>query len=167
MIVEPANEPFLPAFRQGLQDVGYADGKGLVVEYRHVGPTLDRVPEYATELVRLGVGLLVVPGTAAARMAKTATATVPIVFVTAGDPVGSGLVASLARPGGNATGLSVLIPDLSGKQLELLKAAVPKLSRLLVLYNPDNPGVVKGAVSSAREAGRALGVEVEVLEARK
>ena len=166
MIVERANEPFLAAFRQGLQEVGYTDGK-IAVEYRRVGDSLDRVPGLTADLVRLGVDILVVPGTVAARRAKSVTTTVPIVFVTAGDPVASGLVASLARPGGNATGLSVLIPDLTGKQIELLKAAVPKLARVTVLSNPDNPGVVKGSMYSAREAGRALGVEVDGVEARR
>ena len=161
IIFEPANEPFLPAFQQGLQELGYAQGKGVAIEYRRVGSALDRVPDLAGELVRLGVDVLVVPGTVAAQLARNAATSLPIVFVSAGDPVGSGLVTSLARPGGNATGLSVLVPDIAGKHMQLLKATVPKLSRVTVLSNPELSSLAKIFLTSAREAGRAVGVEVK------
>src|SRR5580765_8547807 len=112
--------PFLPAFRQGLRDLGYTEGRNIVVEYRHAHGVLDRVSTLAAELVRLKVEILVVGGTKSSQLAKAQTTTVPNVFVTAGVPVGSGLVASLAHPGGNVTGISILSPELSGKQLELL-----------------------------------------------
>src|SRR5678815_3910193 len=114
-------DPFLAAFRQGLRELGYAEGKTIVVEYRYAHGMVDRVPEIVAELIRLKVDLLMVGGAAAARAAKAQTTTVPIVFALPGDPVGSGLVASLAHPGGNATGTSPLLPELSRKQLELLK----------------------------------------------
>jgi putative ABC transport system substrate-binding protein len=167
IIVEPANEPFLPAFQQGLKELGYVEDKGIAIEYRHVGTALDRVPDLAGELVRLKVDLLVVPGTVAARLARDAATSVPIVFVTAGDPVGSGLVTSLGRPGGNATGLSVLVPDIAGKHMQLLKTTVPRLSRVTVLSNPENSTIAKSFLASAREAGRAIGVEVQGVVVRK
>ena len=166
MIVEGPDQRFLLAFRQGLERLGYVEGRGIGIEHRLVGTALDRIPDLVGELVRLGVDVLVVGGTAAGQAAKAASSSVPIVFVTAGDPVGSGLVTSLARPGGNATGLSIVVPDLAGKQIELLKTAAPKLSRVTVLVNPENPAA-KNLLASAREAGRALGIEIEGLEARR
>jgi putative ABC transport system substrate-binding protein len=162
-----ASDPFLGAFRQSLHELGYTEGKGIVLEYRYADGRLDRVRGFAAELVGLGVDVLVVGGAASAQSAKAATATVPIVFATVGDPVQSGLVASLARPCGKATGLSTFGSELAGKQVELLKETVAKLSRVTVLYNPDNPNVAPGALRSAREAGRALGIEVRGLEARR
>lgn len=157
--------PFVAAFRQGLRELGYIEGQSIVVEYRHAHGALDRVPNLAVELIRLKVDVLVVGGTESAQLVRAQTTTVPIVFVTSGDPVGSGLVASLARPGGNATGMSILSPELSRKQLELLKAAVPQVSRVAVLYNPVNPA--GGAtVNETREAARSLGVELQVFEVR-
>src|SRR5262249_8621347 len=126
-------------FGQGLRELGYTEGQNIIVEYRLTAGRSDQIPKFATELIALGVDLLVVQGTVSAQSAKAAPSTVPIVFALAGDPVGSGLVASLARPGGNATGLSNLISELSGKQLEILKAAAPQVSRIGVLYNPVNP----------------------------
>jgi putative ABC transport system substrate-binding protein len=127
--------PFLSVFRQGLRELGYIEGESVVIEYRYLHGVPDRAPALAAELIRLNVDVLVVGGTVSARAAKAQTTTVPIVFTTVGDPVGSGLVASLARPRGNATGLSVLIsPELTGKHLELLKTAVPTVSRVTVLY---------------------------------
>jgi putative ABC transport system substrate-binding protein len=155
--------PFVAAFRQGLRELGYTEGQSILVEYRHAHGALDLVPNFAAELIRLKVDILVVGGTVSAQLAKTQTTTVPIVFATSGDPVASGLVASLARPGGNATGLSILSPELSGKQLELIKAAVPKVSRVAVLHNPRNPAA-GSAVQAAREAARALAVELKLLE---
>jgi putative ABC transport system substrate-binding protein len=155
--------PFVAAFRQGLRELGYTEGQSILVEYRHAHGALDLVSNFAAELIRLKVDILVVGGTVSAQLAKAQTTTVPIVFATSGDPAGSGLVASLARPGGNATGLSILSPELSGKQLELLKAAVPKVSRVTVLYNPVNPAA--GSVLNAtRDAAGALAVELQLLK---
>jgi putative ABC transport system substrate-binding protein len=158
--------PFVAAFRQGLRDLGYTEGQNIVVEYRHAHGVLDRVSNLAGELVRLKVEILVVGGTKSAQLAKAQTTTVPIVFATSGDPVGSGLVASLAHPGGNATGISILSPELSGKQLELLKTAVPKVSRVAVLYNPVNPAT-RDALNATRDAARALSLELQLLEIRQ
>jgi len=162
----PPSHPFIAAFRQGLRELGYTEGQSIAVEYRNAQGALDRVPEFAAELIRLKVDILVVGGTVSAQRAKAQTTTVPIVFATAGDPVSTGLVASLARPGGNATGMSILGPELSGKQLELLKAVVPQISRIAVLYNPLS-GAAGAALNSTREAARVLVVELEVLEVRK
>jgi len=156
----------LAAFRQGLRELGYTEGQNIVIEYRSTHGVPNQVSKLAAELIHLGVEVLVVGGTVSAQSAKAVTTTVPIVFTLAGDPVGSGLVASLARPGGNATGLSNLASELSGKQLELLKAAVPQVSRVTVMYNPANPGAGP-ALIRAREAARTLAVELQVLEMRQ
>ena len=160
-------DPFITAFRQGLRELGYTEGQNIVIEYRFTHGVLDRVPKIAAELIRLKVDVLVVGGTVSAQSVKAVTSTVPIVFTTAGDPVGSGLVASLAHPGGNVTGTSsILNPELSGKQLELLKAAVPHVSRVAVLYNPVNP-IAGHLLNGAREAARSLAMELQVFEARQ
>ena len=161
-----AGHPFVEAFRQGLRELGYVEGQNIVVEYRHVEGALDRIPALAGELVRAKVDVLVVAGSASARSAKAATTSVPIVFATSGDPVTSGLVASLARPGGNATGLSIISPDLGSKQLELLKASVPKISRVGLLYNPENPSA-RNQLSTASAAAKALGLELQSVEVRQ
>ena len=126
------NRSYTEAFRQGLRDLGYVEGKNLVIEWRSNEGKLDRNPALAAELVRLKVDVIVAVGSAEIRAAKEATAAIPIVMVRGGDPIGSGYVASLARPGGNITGLALLRPELSGKRLELLKEIVPKLSRVAV-----------------------------------
>jgi putative ABC transport system substrate-binding protein len=159
-------DPFLAAFRQGLRELGYTEGQNIIIEYRYTQGVGDRYPNLTAELIRLKVDVLVVGGTVGARSAKAQTTTVPIVLTLAGDPVGSGLVASLARPGGNATGLSNIIADLSGKQLELLQLAVPQVSRVTVLYNPANPAA-RAALNEARGTARALGIELHVLEVRQ
>jgi putative ABC transport system substrate-binding protein len=132
----------LEAFRQGLQELGYVEGKNIVIEYRYAEEKLDRLPALAAELVRLKVDLIVTGGAVITRAAKDATVTVPIVMAQDSDPVVNGFVASLARPGGNITGLSNFAPELSGKQLELLKEIIPKLSRVAVFgtssKNPAN-----------------------------
>ena len=138
-------------FRQGLAELGYVEGKNIIIEYRFAEVRFDRLPALAAELVRLKVDVIVTGGPPSTRAAKEATVTIPIVMTQVGDPVGSGFVASLARPGGNITGLSSLAPELSGKQLELLKEIVPKLSRVAVLgtsTNPDNAQDVKRSGSS-------------------
>src|SRR5262245_21252889 len=159
-------DPWIAAFRQGLRELGYAEGESILVEYRYLYAAHERVPDVAAELIHLKVDVLVVGGTIATRSAKAQTTTVPIVFALAGDPVGSGLVASLARPGGNATGLSNVVSELSGKQLELLKEALPKVERVVVLYNPENPAQ-RSAVHEARGAARVLALELQVLEVRQ
>jgi putative tryptophan/tyrosine transport system substrate-binding protein len=154
----------IEAFRQGLRDLGYIEGQNLIIEYRYAEGKLDRLPELAAELVRLKVDAIFVQSTPAVQAAKKATTTVPIVSVS-GDPVGLGLVASLARPGGNVTGLTNLTSELAGKRLELLKEVVPRISRVAVLWNPD-------ASSSAlrmREtdaAAASLGIKLQPVEVR-
>ena len=130
----------IEAFRQGLRELGYVEGKNIVIEYRYAEGKLDRLPALAAELVRLKVDVIVTAGPAPTRAAKEATATIPIVMAQDPDPVGNGFVASLARPGGNITGLSNLAPELSGKRLELLKEIVPKLSRVAVFGTSTTPG---------------------------
>ena len=152
----------LNAFRQGLRQLGYAEGKNIVIESRSAG-ALDRLNELATELVRLKVDVIVTRGPPATRAAKAATATIPIVMTQDPDPVANGFVASVARPGGNITGLSSLAPETSGKQLELLKETVPKLSRVAVLSTSTNPG----QALQLREIGLAagpLGVQLQSLD---
>src|SRR5215831_2668927 len=120
------------AFRKGLRELGYVEGKNIVIEQRYADGKFDRLPALAAELVRLKVDIIVTAGPQSTRPAKQATSTIPIVMALDPDPVGNGFVASLARPGGNITGLSSLAPEISGKQLELLKEVIPKLSRVAV-----------------------------------
>ena len=129
------------AFRQGLRELGYVEGKNIVIEWRSAEGKQDRLPALAAELVRLKVDIIVSGGPIPTRSAKEATSTTPIVMGFDIDPVGNGFVASLARPGGNITGLSTLAPEISGKQLELLREIVPKLSRVGVLGDVTRPGI--------------------------
>jgi len=129
----------IDAFRQGLNELGYIEGKNIVIEYRYAGGKLDRLPALAKELVGAKPDVIVAATTPSVLAAKQATNTIPIVFVSIADPVASGLVASLARPGENITGLTVLVPELSGKRLELLKEAIPSVIRVAALWNPANP----------------------------
>ena len=164
-----AASPHLPeAFRQGLRDLGYVEGRNVVIEYRDAEGKPERLPALAAELVALKVDVIVAAGTPPALAAKQATRTLPIVFATAADPVGSGLVTSLARPGGNVTGLSILAPELVGKRLELLKQAVPGVSRVAVLWQPGDFGerTEKDMLKGADVAARALGVRLQFVEAR-
>jgi putative ABC transport system substrate-binding protein len=126
------------AFRQGLRELGYVDGKNIVIEWRSYEGQLDRQRAYIDELVRLNLDVIVAVGSGDIQAAKEATATIPIVMMVGGDPVGSGFISSLARPGGNITGLATLRPELSGKRLELLKEIVPKLTHLTVVTSPQN-----------------------------
>ena len=130
----------IAAFRQGLRELGYVEGKNIVIEWRHAEGKLDRLPALVAELLRLKVDIIVTGGPGSTRSAKEATSTIPIVMAFDTDPVGNGFVASLARPGGNITGLSGLSPELSGKQLELLKEIIPRLSRVAVLGSSTRPG---------------------------
>src|SRR4029453_13339171 len=126
------------AFLQGLHDLRYVDGRNIIIEYRWAAGKMERLPALAEELVRLNVDLIVVRATPVVQAAKNATTTIPIVMATAGDPGGSGFVASLARPGGNITGMSSMMPELAGKRLELLREVLPKLSRVPFLaYGGD------------------------------
>jgi putative ABC transport system substrate-binding protein len=156
------------AFLQGLRDLGYVEGRNVVIEYRDAEGKYERYPALATELVALKVDVIVVTSTPAAAVVKQATRTIPIVFTWAADPVGSGLVTSLARPGGNITGLSILAPDLVGKRLELLKQAVPGASRVAALWHPGDyvERMEKDLLTEADRAARALGLRLQVVEAR-
>jgi hypothetical protein len=147
-----ANAPRVEAFRQGLRELGYVEEKDILIEWRFWEGKADRLPALAAELVRLKVNIIVTGGATNTRAAKEATSTIPIVMTQAGDPVASGFVASLARPGGNITGLSTLSPDISGKQLELLKEIIPRLSRVAVLGNSAIP-IVKRDGTRRRGVG--------------
>ena len=129
-----------PAFRRGLEELGYVEGKNLILEFRYAEGKFDRLPPLAAELVRLNVDAIVTAGPSVTRPAKEATAAIPIVMTNDSDPIGSGFIASLARPGGNVTGLSSLARELSGKRVELLKEILPNLSRLAILGTFDIPG---------------------------
>ena len=153
----------IEAFRQGLRELGYTEGNNINFEFRSAEGKLERLPDLAAELVRLKVDIIVTAGAPSARAAQGATATIPIVMMQVGDPVGSGFVASLARPGGNITGLSALAPELSGKRLELLKEMVPKLSRVAVFgtsASPDNAQSLK----EVELAAKALGVKLQYFD---
>jgi putative ABC transport system substrate-binding protein len=141
------------AFRQGLRELGYVEGKNVFIEYRYAEGKLDRLPGLAAELVRLKVDVIVTSSPSPTRAAKEATVTIPIVFAQDGDPVASGFVASLARPGGNMTGLSTLAPELSGKRLELLKEVVPKLSRVAVFGTSTTPSTAPTLKETELAAG--------------
>src|SRR5437588_11370725 len=153
----------IEAFRQGLRELGYVEGKNIVIEWRSTEGKADRQPGLAAELVRLKVDVIVTGGPAATRAAKEATVAIPIVMAFDIDPVGSGFVATLARPGGNITGLSTLSPEISGKRLELLKEIVPKLSRVAVLGNSTVPGNAQ-ALRETEPAAGALEVQLQYLE---
>ena len=151
------------AFRQGLRELGYVEGKNIVIEWRSAEGKRDRLPSLAAELVRLKVDVIVTAGPPATRSTKEATVTIPIVMAQDSDPVGSGFVASLARPGGNITGLATLRPELSGKQLELLKEIIPKLSRVAVLGSSTQPGNVQ-TLREIELAADALKVKIQYLD---
>jgi putative ABC transport system substrate-binding protein len=153
-----ANSARFEAFRQGLRELGYVEGKNIVIEWRYAEGKLDRLPALADELVRLKVDVIVSGGSTATRPAKEATNTIPIVMAQDTDPVGSGFVASLARPGGNITGLATLAPEISGKQLEFLKEIVPRLSRVAC---PRELNQVGQRTISKRNGTRRRGVRSE------
>ena len=159
------NPTRIEAFRQGLRELGYVEGKNIIIEWRYAEGNLDRLRELAAELVRLKVDLIVSAGPQPTRAAKEATTTIPIVMGYDSDPVGSGFVASLARPGGNITGLSALFPELSGKRLELLKEIVPRLSRVAVFGTSTWPGNAQALRETELAAG-ALGVQLQYLDVR-
>jgi putative tryptophan/tyrosine transport system substrate-binding protein len=162
-----ANPRYRDAFRLGLRDLGYVEGRNLVIEYRDAEGKPERLAAGAAELVALNVDVIVAPGTLAALAAKRATATIPIVLPTIGDPVADGLVKSLARPGGNVTGLSNLTGDLIGKCMQLLKEAVPGATRVAVLTHPGSATAKtdKDYATRAPAAGRSLGFVVQLIDA--
>jgi ABC-type uncharacterized transport system substrate-binding protein len=161
----PGRNPFVEAFLEGMRALGYVEGQHFVLEYRGADGQVEGFPELAAELVRLKVEVIVAQGTPAALAAKHATTMIPVVMVGVGDPVGSGLVASLARPGGNITGLSNLSTEVVGKQLEFLKEVLPVVSHVAVLWNPANPAHAL-MVRAADMAAQALGVQLHLVEAR-
>jgi putative ABC transport system substrate-binding protein len=153
------------SFRQGLRDLGYVEGQNILIEWRFAKGQEDQAA-VAEELVRSNLDIIVTDGNRPTRAAKNATKTIPIVMAVAGDPIGTGLVESLARPGGNITGLTLLSPELSGKRLEMLKETVPKVSRVAVLFNPANPGAALYR-KEAEVAARSLGVELHFVEVKR
>jgi putative tryptophan/tyrosine transport system substrate-binding protein len=158
-----ANSARIEAFRQGLRELGYVEGKNIVVEDRYADGKIDRLPALAAELVRLKVDVIVSASSGGTRSFKEATNTIPIVMAQDTDPVANGIVASLARPGGNITGLSSLAPELSGKRLELLKEILPKLSRVAVLGTSTNRATAQ-ALRETEVAARALKVQLQYLD---
>jgi putative ABC transport system substrate-binding protein len=153
------------ALLQGLRDLGWADGKNLIIEYRHAEGNKERLPELVTDLIQQRVEILVTTVTQDTLVARKATAEIPIVMVAVGDPVATGFVSSLARPGGNITGLSQMTPDLSGKRLELLKEIVPTVSAVAILFNPDDQLSVLDA-KEAQVSAQRLGIVAHSLEVR-
>ena len=162
----PETRVLLDAFRQGLRERGYVEGQHIVMEYRAADGQLERFPELATVLARLPVDLIVAPNTLAARAAQHATTTIPIVTIVMGDPVSDGLVASLARPGGNITGMTLLAPELVAKRLELLKEALPRVVRVAALWHPDAYAerTTRAMVQATEAAARTLGVHLHLVE---
>ncbi len=153
------------AFRQGLRELGYIEGKNVLIEWRYAEGQEDRLAKFAAELVRLNVDVIVTGGPAVNRYAKEATAKIPIVLAFDNDPVGNGFAASLARPGGNITGLSTHYPEISGKQLEILKEILPRLARVMILGNSTVPGNDQ-ALRQTELAGAALGIKVQHFDIR-
>ena len=156
---------WVQAFQRGLRDLGYVEGKNIVFEWRWAEGKADRVPELAAELAKLKVDVIVTQGPALNRPAKEATSTIPIVMGFDSDPVGNGIVTSLARPGGNVTGLSALFPELSGKQLELLKEIVPKLARVAVFGNKNEQANAR-SVKEIETAAAAFNIKLQYLDVK-
>ncbi len=164
VVAGSAPNPYVDAFRQGLRELGYLEGRTVALEVRYAEGRPERFPALIGELVRLNVDVIVAGGgERAARLARQATATIPIVTPAVADPVSGGLVASLARPGGNLTGLSMLNTEISGKRLELLKALLPRMSRVAILWDPASE---TSQMRASEAAGRILALQVDILEAR-
>ena len=162
---DPRMRGLLDAFRRGLVELGYVEGRAFRIESRWAEGRYERLPRLAAELVALRVDVILTVAVPAIRAAREATRTIPIVMASVVDPVATGLVASLARPGGNITGLSNMAPDVTGKLLEILKQVVPNASRVAVLWNPGNPGN-EPQLRAAEAAGQELGIRLQSLEAR-
>jgi putative tryptophan/tyrosine transport system substrate-binding protein len=164
--LSPAGNPALEAvFLEALQRLGYVEGRNFTLERRYADNQLDRLPGLAAELVTLKSDIVVATGTVAPLAMRNATTTIPIVIWSAGDPVGSGIVSSLGRPGGNVTGLTIDSPELAGKRLQLLKEIVPRLARVAVLWNAANP-YAAFVLEETRQAARLLAIEVDSIEVR-
>jgi ABC-type uncharacterized transport system substrate-binding protein len=161
-VVERSNR--LAEFNRGLVEIGYVEGQNVAIEFRSAGNRYDRFPQLVAELVQRNVGVIATPFTPAALAAKAATTTVSIVFTTAADPVRVGLVASLARPGGNATGINFYVGELTAKRLELLRTLVPAAVRVAVLVNPDDP-ISAAVLSDMEPAARTMELQIQVLKA--
>ena len=153
------------AFREGLNELGYIEGQNIHIEYRFAGGSIERLAEFAAELVNLKVDVIVAGSTQSIDAAKRATKTIPIVFPVTFDPVESGFVASLARPGGNLTGLSTVNPDAAAKRVELIQEVMPRISRLAVLRNPTNSGS-RFPLKETEAGAKRLGIRLQILEAR-
>ena len=160
----PGNDFRYEAFQQGLRDLGYVVGKNITIEYRYAEEKLDRLPTLASELVDLKLDIIVTSTTPPIQAVKQATRTIPIVTISA-DPVGTGLVASLARPGGNITGFSFVGPEISGKQLELVQETLPKVKRVAFVWDPANQAMAL-RFKEMQFAARTLGLQIESLEVR-
>jgi putative ABC transport system substrate-binding protein len=153
------------AFRKGLNEAGYIEGQNVAVEYHWLQGQYERLPALMADLVRRQVAVIATPGAVPARAAKAATMTIPIVFGVGDDPVKLGLVASLARPGGNATGINILTSEVVAKRLRLLRDLVPKAARVAVLVNPGNASVTKSTLREVREAASTLGLQIQIIKA--
>jgi putative ABC transport system substrate-binding protein len=162
---DPARQSRFEAFRQGLRELGYVEGGNIAIESRWAEGHYDRYPALVADLVRLKVDVIVAQSGGATQAAQQATHTIPVVMSLVNDPVGSGFVTSLARPGGNITGLTIVSPDLVGKQLQLLREMVPRMSRIAVLRHPDNPASA-AQLREAETAAVAMGARLQALEAR-
>jgi putative ABC transport system substrate-binding protein len=168
-LVAPSQSFFtarMEGFRQGLRNLGYIEGKNIVIEYRYADAKLDQLPELALELVNLKVDLIVTASDAAILAVKKASPIIPIVFAATSDPVRSGFVSSLARPGGNITGLTNMSPDLGGKRLELLKEAFPKVTRVAFFWMPGGVSRANLPLTEMEAPARALGLKLQSLEVR-
>ena len=165
VVPESSNRANLTAFRQGLSELGYIEGRNFVIEYRSADGGAERFPDLARDLVGLKVDAILTRGTPAAVAAKRATATIPIVMATSGDPTGTGIVSSLARPGGNVTGLSAFATEVQGKLLELLKEMAPQTVRVAFLFNMSNP-VHQAQLKEAESVARSMGLQVQLLDVR-
>ena len=165
LIVVPPDDKDVQGLRQGLREAGYVEGRDVVIEWRSANGDYARIPELAADLVQRKVDVIVVETTVAAHAVKRATSTIPIVMAVVADPVGSGLVANLAHPGGNVTGLSNMQAELSAKRLQLLKEAIPRLTRVAVLWNPATPWHSK-AIADLKAAAPSLSIELSFVGAR-
>ena len=157
--------PWMDAFQKALRDLGYEEGKNIFFEYRWAGGDDARLPELAGDLVRLNVDVIVVSGTPAILALKEATTTIPIIMAAAGDPVGTGIVKSLARPGANITGMSNMIPDVGGKRLQLLREFAPTAVRIGVIWNANNP-FTQSVIQESENAARILNVRLQTMQVR-
>ena len=157
---------FVGEFRRGLNSMGFVEGQNVVVEYRWAEGHYDRLPDLAADLIRRQVAVIAATSTPAALAAKKATATIPVVFTTGGDPVEMGLVTNIARPGGNVTGATQITMEVGQKRLELLHQLIPKATALAIAVNPSNPAVAEVQIRDAQDGMRALGLKLEIVQAR-